>query len=307
MANVYETLPKLKDLLVHNNRNDLICSVCDDVIYMPVECKVCKLNLCLICAEYLATVKKKCPKSSSEQNHFIKYEEVKLYDDSSMFKCVNQGCDKLISLNDFPYHIDDCSFLVKYCPFKNCEYKGNNNDLNCHIKKCEFSKMKCYLCGDMVTSENKSVHYCLNKFVEEMMKLEDKISSEESKNMKIIDELKVALKEYLKINNISSSGNCKKCFEPLSWITRSYISGATTCSGSDCKRHFRLWCQPCKIKYCVICAKPPTDGTCGCGAKQVLKELFSNSCDLCRQHIEPKGYRCQGCDYDICLQCFTGN
>jgi hypothetical protein len=171
---------------------------------------------------------------------------------------------------------------------------------------CEFSKTECYLCGEIVITDNKNTHNCISKFVEEIIKLEEKINFEKDKNVDIIDNLKVTFKDFLKNNKVSYMGTCKKCYEGLEWITRSYISGTTACQGDGCLRHYRYWCQKCKIKYCVICARPPTDGNCGCGKNQAFKELYSNSCDLCREHIEPKGYRCADCDYDICLKCFSG-
>ena len=306
MVEIETNIHKLKDFLC-DGQIESTCIVCDDLMFNKVECKICKINICLTCAEYLNLCKRKCINTSHSKKHFLTYDQPTVNINNLTFKCKNIGCQAILPLKDFIHHLIDCEFLIKNCPYKNCNFKGKGEEIISHKSTCQLSKTKCYLCGEIVTQENKLSHSCLNKFVEEIIKLEEKINSESETNIKIIENLKVNLKEFLKNNSISSSGNCKKCFESVVWLSRGYISGTTTCATDNCARSYRFWCEPCLIKYCINCAKPPTDGTCGCGLKQVLKELFSNSCDLCREHITPKGYRCQNCDFDICLKCYTGN
>ena len=306
MVEIDMNIHKLKDFLCEN-QGEFTCEVCDDLMFNKVECKICKINVCLSCAEYLNLCKMKCVNTSHTKKHFITYDQPKGNSNNLTFRCKNIGCSDILPLKDFIRHLINCEYLSKNCPFQNCDFKGKEENIISHKSTCEMSKTKCYLCGEIVTQENKQSHSCLNKFVAEIIKLEDKINSEAEKNVKIIENLKVTLKEFLKTNLISSVGTCKKCYESVKWINRGYSSGTTTCESDNCVRDYRFWCEPCKILYCINCAKPPTDGTCGCGVKQVLKELFSNSCDLCREHIEPKGYRCQTCDYDTCLNCYSGN
>ena len=40
--------------------NDLICSLCDDIVQSPVRCKECNTLYCLDCAESLKKKRKKC-------------------------------------------------------------------------------------------------------------------------------------------------------------------------------------------------------------------------------------------------------
>ena len=303
----YITL-KLKDLLVsEENQENLICLVCIDILYLPVECKICKINICLNCAEYLNTCKRRCINENFEKKHFIDYDCPVDLTDALTLKCSNPGCEEQIQLKDLPSHLLNCQHLIRNCPFKNCTFTGKEEDISSHVNLCNLSNTKCYLCGESVSLGNRQTHNGMNKYVEEMIKLNDLITTEYDKNMKIITLLTVSIKAFLKEHSIISTGKCKKCFDDLTWLKNSYISGVTSCSSSNCLRNYRFWCQTCKIKYCVVCAKPPCGGTCGCGVKQVLKELFSNTCDICREHISPKGYRCQGCDFDVCLQCYSGN
>ena len=91
----------------------------------------------------------------------------------------------------------------------------------------------------------------------------------------------------------------------MKWNSKCYhLSDVCVNCKTRTKTISRWICEVCQERYCVGCRKPDVIlSRCPLNHAVLEKELFTNSCDTCRQSIRGKGYRDPECDFDTCLKC----
>lgn len=91
----------------------------------------------------------------------------------------------------------------------------------------------------------------------------------------------------------------------MKWSSKcSYLSDECVNCKTKTKTISRWLCEVCQERYCVGCRKPDVIlSKCPLNHAVLEKDLFTNTCDTCRQPIRGKGYRDPECDFDTCLKC----
>lgn len=95
---------------------------------------------------------------------------------------------------------------------------------------------------------------------------------------------------------------CKKNHE-MKWFQSNLPKGCPICKTEKFK-YSRYLCEICDEKYCVGCRTPYIyNNNCPLNHKLIEKELYKNTCDVCRTTIMGKGFRDSFCDFDLCEKC----
>ena len=132
-------------------REDLLCSICQEVPKDPRLCKnkdhiFCLAHIsrhlhqnsqtCPVCRDPLTLETLRCPTG------FLKN-----YLDDLKIKCDHhdRGCPAVVRLEDLPRHVDQCEFAPVMCGNEGCGMFVNKNEKDDHEKNhCEFRNTKCH-------------------------------------------------------------------------------------------------------------------------------------------------------------------
>jgi len=200
-------------------KEELLCTICSDLLIKPKQCKSCEEIYCSSCIENLA----KCPNSTCNSSDFsevtrkwlkllnetmmscenkpdgcqkiLKYEEIQKHQES---ECIfrNEPCDdcqQKIKSNLLEVHKEkDCPFRVIPCPNTECNFKVKFNALENHYLECKFlpecNHEKCLKCNVSIKkleNERKDLIEIVHKFEvnEKNLSIERKYFEEILKNL----------------------------------------------------------------------------------------------------------------------------
>ncbi len=136
-------------------REDLLCSICQEVPKDPRLCQnkdhvFCLAHIsrhlqnsrtCPVCRDPLT------PETLRRPTGFLKN-----YLDDLKIKCDHhdRGCPVVLRLENLQKHVDQCGFAPIMCGNEGCEIEVNRKDKEIHERyHCEFRITKCHECRDI--------------------------------------------------------------------------------------------------------------------------------------------------------------
>ena len=168
-------------LLIYNPENinnkenieDLICSICFNVLKNPISCsdKKNSHSFCKECIDAFLKENNKCPLCKIIFEYKINNNLQKELNKLS-FKCQfkNEGCNEILFYSDYLNHIFNCKYnniqyeckIKKYDykmkEFKKCGYLGNKNEIEIHFKLCGLNEYECIFCKEKILKLNLEEH-----------------------------------------------------------------------------------------------------------------------------------------------------
>ena len=168
-------------------REDLLCSICQEVPKDPRLCKHKDHFFCLAhISRHLQQNSQTCPvcrdhltlETLRRPTGFLKN-----YLHDLKIKCDHhdRGCPDVVRLEDLPRHVDECGFAPAMCRNEGCEMVVNKRDKDNHEKNlCQFRIPKCHDCKEMKASQD------------EMKASQDKMKASQDEMKKNVDEIKHA-------------------------------------------------------------------------------------------------------------------
>ena len=151
-----------ENLIGKENKDDLICPICLDVLKNPISCsdKKNSHSFCKDCIDKYLNENNKCPTCKLIFEYKINndiYNELNKLSFQCIFK--NEGCNDIISYSDYLNHIYNCEYnntviyecnIKKYNynlkEFKICGYIRNKLKMEKHLHICGLSKYICLFC-----------------------------------------------------------------------------------------------------------------------------------------------------------------
>ena len=177
--NKYITNPSIIDyydpnnIFENNNLTDLLCPICMNILKNPKCCSKNKVThfFCKDCIDKHLEENESCPMCKN----YFEYEtnnNINKYLYRLCFKCIynNKGCNKIIRYLEYFNHINKCEYKTNIfeCQvenynynkkiFEKCSFKGNNNEIEEHFKKCAFTEYKCIFCNENILKINLKEH-----------------------------------------------------------------------------------------------------------------------------------------------------
>ena len=311
---------------------ELTCLICSYMVWNPISCIVCSSPFGQKCINNWLNKNKQCPKGCKfEEAEFPKLlnrimNNVKLY---CLYKA--NGCNDVITYDNFYKHVNQCNFAVYRCKSPNCESKGSKQEMEKHVlNDCGNVVFKCKVCRLNIKKEyyfqhEKNPTICLN----ECRKVFDILESDNDRlairNKDLENQINNITKnnEELKKNHQNVHQNVDiidNRFKNISNCTHDYklredlIINASTCS--VCKKNNLSYAWCCNLCHsdtlCLICFSmkfPNTVVKCKKSHNLQPMETYINTkhvCNECRMGIDDNfTARCEDCDYDLCSRCFV--
>jgi hypothetical protein len=186
-----------EDLVVEDYKDlakELICIICQQIVYKPTSCKTCQNLFCQKCIDkwLLSNYQKKCPfKCSSYVNQEIPKSTRNLINKIKL-KCskYDVGCTETIFYENYENHYRKCSFIKFKCIF--CDFLGSLEKSKEHYEKiCPKSIIECNFCG--MTYKKNIPHddiSCKIKLFEKLTQKEDEIKKLKAENKGLEKELR---------------------------------------------------------------------------------------------------------------------
>ena len=140
------------ELLIDNSSeiDEFFCPLCKGILNEPIIDK-CSHVFCKACFEKYYNIYKKCPISKNQINikEITSINIIANRINKNKIKCKNyiKGCDWIGQILDMKNHIiNDCQKSIIKCPFENCNLLIMKENLDKHIKECEYRKVECEDC-----------------------------------------------------------------------------------------------------------------------------------------------------------------
>jgi len=150
-----------------------ICIICDNVVYIPKNCKECEILLCAKCFSKTIKFDKRCPNCRKELIEGNLPRIVKNTLNEIRIRCPFL-CDEIIKICNLKNHFDNtCSKMKKVAECLVCkkEFQYNKSDLSNllkHISICSERKVKCEFCDVVILTKNVNEHLinCEERIIE---------------------------------------------------------------------------------------------------------------------------------------------
>ena len=129
--------------------DNLICLICQGVLYQPLECRSCQRAFCRACIQEWQRRTSRCPLKCAELDlaspHFITQSLL----EKLRLRCHNfaQGCDFAGEYHASLEHERTCAFETVRCKaYSNCKREGLRRDIEKHEEKCDYMMLTCSKC-----------------------------------------------------------------------------------------------------------------------------------------------------------------
>jgi len=128
-------LPQFENLC-----EELICSICLNLVWDPIACIKCTSPFGKKCLESWLKRDNRCP----IENSIFEGREVTSLTRRLMSKiqlyCSNKqyGCNEIVDYEDFYKHSNSCKYMPYKCPYKECNVRGKRNEMLSHMRVCKF-------------------------------------------------------------------------------------------------------------------------------------------------------------------------
>ncbi len=145
---------------------NLHCIICTEVLKDPVQCRRNEHHFCRNCIIEHLNHSPKCPTCNDPLTiETLVRPQRFLTNTLSCLKisCDNseRGCHKVVELGSLATHVASCGFSPMPCSNDQCEEIISRRDKEIHENKvCDFRRVKCDYCGQMVLYKNFMQHPC---------------------------------------------------------------------------------------------------------------------------------------------------
>ncbi len=145
---------------------NLHCIICTEVLKDPVQCRRNEHHFCRNCIIKHLKNYPKCPTCNDPLTvETLARPQRFLANTLSCLKisCDNseRGCRKVVELDSLATHVASCGFSPMPCSNDQCEEIISRRDNEIHENKvCDFRRVKCDYCGQMVLYKNFMQHTC---------------------------------------------------------------------------------------------------------------------------------------------------
>ena len=143
--------------------NELTCSICQNLVWNPVDCSKCGKLFCDYC---LKQSKEKlinfCPMCRAKPFKSSKCRALKIAFLDVKLKCPNDSCKENPKYYDYISHLEKCEFKKYHCVNKDCNYENtlnNKNDMESHFNSCEYRITNCKFCGKEMVAHLLEKHH----------------------------------------------------------------------------------------------------------------------------------------------------
>jgi len=287
---------------------ELICSICLDIVNNPITCGKCSSPFGLKCIEDWFTRDKRCPKQCEfERSEFSLL--LKRLVNKFEFYCFykTNGCNKIIEYENFNKHVNSCEFANYKCTIPGCNEIGPKNYIIEHLtlKKCEHELETCNNCKLVMKRKDfhhhkENLKYCLDECQRQIYNLQEENNQIKKRNYELEYNVHHSkrqnnqLKKLLKENNIETKlvdihYPRSKSLEKLTKKKSIHILSDNYNINTDRKLISFL------------------QNTNQCSHELKLEEYSKNknlSCVSClKDHIRVT-WGCRICNFDVCLICF---
>lgn len=167
--------------------DNLICSICQEVLEDPMECSECQTNFCSACIALWMTKSKICPNRCDlklQRSHrFVRSELEKL-----QIYCVNKdfGCEYLLKLEFLKQHEDkDCNFRRISCINQGCMEKILVTEKYNHEQSCIMRIVSCPDCNSTFKFSDQQAHSCIS-VLSDLIKDLTKASTNLDKDLRVL-------------------------------------------------------------------------------------------------------------------------
>ena len=138
-------LPKKKS--EDSSLANLICPVCQNLIWNIVECSECGNFFCQYCAEQtIINIGSICPLCRANPFKIIRSKGLKKFFQGVKLKCINQKCKRLIEYSDYVNHMEKCEFRLYHCKNEGCTFQDTIDLIKVHSSECIFRTIQCQYC-----------------------------------------------------------------------------------------------------------------------------------------------------------------
>lgn len=155
--------------------NELICSICTDVVDDPRECSDCETSFCKKCIEDWMSRSQLCPNRCNitlRQSHRI----IRSMLESQELKCrrYKEGCPYTSDLAKIKLHEEEnCPFRTVKCIHPDCNEYIYMNKIQSHESSCPYIQLTCPKCQGDLQQTGQEHHSCIPYFKDMIDKLEE--------------------------------------------------------------------------------------------------------------------------------------
>ncbi|CAF0836370.1 unnamed protein product [Adineta ricciae] len=149
------------DRVINCNYVQLVkCCLCHGLVVDPVGCANCDRITCSVCIHNFHSTQSepKCPygcttyiKSSCPKPNSIVLDTLKI---TCQYKA--NGCDAVLSYNDYTSHEIDCHYQLRNCP--GCEQDIIKKDFEQHCDQCPYVSIVCDQCSSTFQRKDTDSH-----------------------------------------------------------------------------------------------------------------------------------------------------
>ena len=162
-------------------KEDLICSICRDVLEDPLQSPSCEHAYCSICIQGWLVHRGTCPEDRlplhiETLKPLFRYMKNDL--DSLLIKCKYQqiGCTAVCRLEDLPRHENECEHTAVICPNVGCQQVIEQQLFEQHLEECRFQARECPNgCGLTILESSDNEHSCISELRLELECLESEM------------------------------------------------------------------------------------------------------------------------------------
>ena len=137
------------ELLLKENEqlvlDQLICPICLNFIWCPIDCSLCGNLFCSYCITSQLNYDKRCPKCGKQ----FKSTECKAIEkifNNIRLKCPNESCTLNFAYKDFISHQIKCPFRLYKCPNIGCNIVNIKEKMEEHSRTCPYKLNKLTNC-----------------------------------------------------------------------------------------------------------------------------------------------------------------
>jgi hypothetical protein len=142
--------------------SELLCKICNKIVYEPVDCDQCNELLCKSCVQDSNKVSLANRKNSSQCLHSNFKNSCKTLKNMLSRISLNcphtsLGCKEVIVYENLQSHLTkSCKYYVYKCNY--CDYSGEQKECKSHSINCEASFTSCSICEEIIKKKNIMAH-----------------------------------------------------------------------------------------------------------------------------------------------------
>ncbi|CAD8207635.1 unnamed protein product [Paramecium pentaurelia] len=275
----------------HSINQDLICVICLQLVVNPKECSQCHTLFCSECIQESLIKNKICPKRCKEDfkveniNRIVKnlISQIKI-------KCLNKGCDQQMQIQNLDSHLKQCEYVLTKCQYTDCNLQDSLKNIKVHQQLCNHRTKTCEKCEEIHKINQQ--HDCIVTL---------------RKIVKLQEDLIMVL--YTRLDWLETQQQCFQVKQQLKWVFPPKIAQCSQCKKENLK--IRYVCEQSGVSYCQRCMRPKLKYF-QCPLNHDFIESYrqkvdSKECDFCGTQIVSKNYYDQICDLILCRTCYYEN